>query len=464
LARIIEGKHKILKDTKTDVFHLNCPMPREFVQDSVYGCIILEPHECDVIDTRAFQRLRKIKQLQSVHLVYPGASHTRFEHSLGAMHIAGYFAENLLEPMVDNRELTHEDKDRYVRLVRLWALLHDLGHGPFSHAFDRIVLHNAGTDHEKIGARIMTEDEDLLAIFERTQRQLGISAQDVAMSQADYEQVEDKMKPVERALLHVLKGAYNADVTDYLLRDSYHAGTPEYGQVSWQRLYLTSSIRDDKIVLESRSRSALESFYVSRHQMYSTVYYHRTARAADKMIEHILARSRASLSKYIENSKQYLDLNEEALLNDLKKRRGHTGRLVQEYMRRKIPWKMAYQKPIRVDEPSIINMMTSEDYGKSVKRRISELCEPEDINIFVDGTYLRESPLSPVAGEAEVPLFYPKENAIEQWSAPKFFGEGSYTFWVRVYYHEDCEALENRITEASKTIFEQVVPGDKTTW
>ena len=439
-------------------------MPREFVQDPVHGCVILEPHECDIINTRAFQRLRKIKQLQSVHLVYPGASHTRFEHSLGAMHIAGYFAENLLESLVDSDEIEHEDKDRYVRLVRLWALLHDIGHGPFSHAFDRTVLKHARTDHEKIGARIMTEDEDLSAIFERTQRDLGISAQDVAISQADYEEVQHQMKPIERALLHVLKGAYNADVTDYLLRDSYHAGTPEYGRVSWQRLYLTSSIQDDKVVLESRSRAALESFYISRHQMYSTVYYHRTARAADKMIEEILARSRASLLKYIENPKQYLDLNEEALLQGLKKRRGKTGRLVQEYMSRKIPWKMAYEKPIRVDEPSIINMMTSEDYGKSVKRRIFQLCKPEDINIFVHGTYLRESPLSPVAGEALVTLLDPVRNTVEEWSAPKFFAEVSYTFWVRVYYHESNETLKNRITDASKTIFEQVVPSDRTTW
>jgi len=378
------------------------------------------------------------------------------------MHIAGYFAENLLELLVDNGRIKHEERDRYVRLVRLWALLHDVGHGPFSHAFDRAVLQHADTDHEKVGARIMTEDEDLLAIFERTETELGISAQDVAISQAD-KQVQRKIKPIERALLHVLKGAYNADVTDYLLRDSYHAGTPEYGRVSWQRLYLTSSIQGDKVVLEKRSRPALESFYTSRHQMYSTVYYHRTTRAADRMIEEILARSRASLLKYLENPKRYLDLNEETLLHDLKRRKGRIGQLVQEYIRRTIPWKMAYQDQIRVNEPSIINMMKTEDYANAVQKNISKLCKPEDINIFVDGAYLRENPLTPVADAASVTLFEPKDNTVEEWSATKFFAN-VYTFWVRVYYHETQEKLEEKITNASKKVFGTVIPGDTTTW
>ena len=435
-------------------------MPREFVQDPIHGCIVLEPHERDIIDSRAFQRLRRIKQLESVFLVYPGASHTRFEHSLGTMHIAGYFAENLLDPFVHEDGISPTEKDRYVKIVRLWGLLHDIGHGPFSHTFDRVILQKNDTNHEKIGAQIVMEDSQLLQVFEQTDKELNISAEDVAKSQIEV----GSMNNIERALLHVLKGAYNADLIDYLLRDSYHAGTPEYGRVSWQRLILTSSIRNNEVVLEKRSKAALESFYVSRHQMYNTVYYHRTCRAANKLIVDILKGSQRFLSGYIEDLDRYVELDEESLLHTLAKRKTPAAKLVRDYLVRSIPWKMAYERPIRVTEPSIITMMSSEEYGRSMKRRISRSLRQQKIDFYVDGAYLKESPLSPVAGELTVKLWDPETGMTDEWTAPRFLGEGAYSFWVRVYYHEKYEALERILFEAARAVFEAAATTDTTTW
>src|SRR3989449_5775700 len=130
------------------------------ITDPVHRSIRFSQAEREVIDSPAFQRLRRIRQLAGAHLVYPSAQHSRFEHSLGAMHVAGLAGEDLLlKGYVDNAETVQE--------LRLAALLHDIGHGPFSHLFEEVLETRCGTSHEDIGRRILRESE-LADVLERS--------------------------------------------------------------------------------------------------------------------------------------------------------------------------------------------------------------------------------------------------------------------------------------------------------
>ncbi|HZT35578.1 MAG TPA: HD domain-containing protein, partial [Nitrososphaera sp.] len=122
------------------------------IADPIHRYIKFSQAELDVIDFRIFQRLRRIRQLAGAHLVYPGAQHSRFEHSLGAMHLAGMAGETLLgKGYIDDAEVVEE--------LRLAALLHDIGHGPFSHLFEEVLEIRCKTTHEEIGRRIILQSE-----------------------------------------------------------------------------------------------------------------------------------------------------------------------------------------------------------------------------------------------------------------------------------------------------------------
>ncbi len=128
-------------------------IPYEFIKDPIYGYIRLYEHEREIIDTPSFQRLRRLKQLPSVHYIYPGATHTRFSHSLGVMHLSGIFVNHLLEP--HKNKIPGDTFAHFFFLIRLWGLTHDLGHGPFSHAFEEAILEDFRLNHEYMSAKIV---------------------------------------------------------------------------------------------------------------------------------------------------------------------------------------------------------------------------------------------------------------------------------------------------------------------
>lgn len=148
-------------------------VPYEMIKDPIYGYIRLYEHEREIIDTPAFQRLRRIKQLPSAHYVYPGATHTRFSHSLGVMHISGMFLRRLLEPY--STEISQDEFCHYFFLIRLWGLTHDLGHGPFSHTFDSAVLQHLNLNHELMSSRIVQENSEIANIIEKRLSAYAIS-------------------------------------------------------------------------------------------------------------------------------------------------------------------------------------------------------------------------------------------------------------------------------------------------
>jgi len=222
------------------------------IQDTVHGMIKLEDWQVSIIDTPQFQRLRRIKQLGFANLVYPGANHTRFEHSLGTMHLAKILAKKL--------EMDDE--------VIVSALLHDISHPPFSHSSERIMRTYFSSGHENVKLAITGELRDVL-------ENLGFSIRRIA------DIVEGKRESI-------VSGDIDVDRMDYLVRDAHYTGVA-YGIFDISRLIDKIKFQNGVIVEEGGIRAA-ESLLISRFMMYPAVYFHHVSRIATKMYERAMER------------------------------------------------------------------------------------------------------------------------------------------------------------------------------
>ncbi|MCI4373248.1 MAG: HD domain-containing protein [Thermoplasmata archaeon] len=244
---------------------------RKSIYDPVHGTVTLEETSLDLVGTKAFQRLWGIRQTGFAHLVFPGANHTRLEHSLGTYSVAGRVAEHLgLDPEEAN-------------LVRAAALLHDLGHGPFSHTLDGPMEEVLGFGHEERSRATIVGSAgvgDIPAILERA----GLVPKHVA------DLVDPPVRSRPRSILReILHGAVDADRIDYLQRDAHYTGVA-HGAIDAARLLDTMHALQGRLVFAEKGRSAVEGFLVGRALMYSTVYYHKTVRAAEMMAQGALER------------------------------------------------------------------------------------------------------------------------------------------------------------------------------
>ena len=235
------------------------------IRDPIHGMIGISKEEDDVINTSVFGRLQRIKQMSHTYIVYPSAVHTRFEHSLGAMHVSSR--------MCDALGISGYDK----RIVRLAALLHDVGHGPFSHLFEHVLEKiNPGHSHmhEIISGMFITQDPGLDSV-------LGTNAE-LINNIIQNEHVDND----DHSLMHsIVSGNLDADKLDYLRRDSYHIGA-KYGEYDLERILNTLHKTFGKLPVTSVMRkgvSALENYRLSRYMMHTQVYEHHTRLVAECM-------------------------------------------------------------------------------------------------------------------------------------------------------------------------------------
>jgi uncharacterized protein len=238
---------------------------RKIVNDPIYGFIgIPDDVVYDLIDHPYFQRLRRIKQLGLTNLVYPGALHTRFHHALGAMYLMGEAVETL-------RSKGHEISDDEARGVTIAILLHDIGHGPFSHALENSIVH--GINHEDLSAMFM---DRLNEVF------------DGKLSLA-IEIFRDKH---EKKFLHQLVSSQlDIDRLDYLRRDSFYTGVSE-GVVSSDRIIKMLTVHNDQLAVEAKGIYSIEKFIIARRLMYWQVYLHKTVLSAEHLLVNILKRAK----------------------------------------------------------------------------------------------------------------------------------------------------------------------------
>lgn len=219
-----------------------------------------------LINSKEMQRLRRIKQLGGTYQVFQSAEHSRFVHSLGVYQV--------VRRMLETECLTNALSDYDKLCVMCAGLLHDIGHGPFSHSFEGVFEEN----HEDMTVRMILEESEVHDILVSLYKQLP---QDVAS-------IIQHTHP-NRILIQMVSSQLDADRMDYLLRDSYMSGTT-YGHFDMSRILRTMRIRDGKIVYKESGVQAIENYILARYHMYWQVYYHPTARSYEHLLQSVFQR------------------------------------------------------------------------------------------------------------------------------------------------------------------------------
>ncbi|MCL2853614.1 MAG: HD domain-containing protein [Defluviitaleaceae bacterium] len=275
------------------------------IRDPIYGFIELDSQEKEIINNKYFQRLRRIKQLSLTEMVYPGACHTRFEHSLGVMQMASDMFDNLVKHN-RNKEILKLDQysiKRTKKILRIAALLHDIGHSPFSHAGENtmellpeghldLVTGTEKYDHEhyskaaiKFLFRDIIEDHPLVENY-------PISVDEVLLLLGD-KTVRLRGRGNLMILKELISGQFDADRADYLLRDSLHLGV-NYGIYDKSRLISCVTLGESEtgsfvLAIEEGGLNIAESLVIARYQMFSQVYFHKVRRIFDYHVSNTLS-------------------------------------------------------------------------------------------------------------------------------------------------------------------------------
>ena len=338
--------------------------------DPIHDFIRVYGPELRIIDSPIFQRLRGIRQLSGAHLTYPGAQHTRFEHSLGVMHIASQAGQVLKEKGI----LKTDD----IENLRVAALLHDIGHGPFSHLFEEILQQRKKISHEEMGRRIILKTE------------LG----DI-LSKSGYDKkfitklAFGDSKP--QFMNQIISGILSADIMDYLLRDGYFTGA-EHAKIDHKRITQSLEVHQKKLALESSALYSFESMMYSRHQMFKAVYFHKTVRSAEVMLLESIRLADKELGLTSLNLDDYVKLTDESLLfkllslsddfDELKRAK----EFAQDYQNRRL-LKCVFER-ILTNKTKLGKMKTNE-----LRTKISKKSLVNKNEIFIDSSITPSIPL-----------------------------------------------------------------------
>ena len=338
--------------------------------DPIHDFIRVYDPELKIIDSPVFQRLRGIRQLSGAHLTYPGAQHTRFEHSLGVMHIASQAGQALKE-----KEILKTDD---IENLRVAALLHDIGHGPFSHLFEEILQQRKKISHEEMGRRIILKTE------------LG----DI-LSKSGYDKkfitklAFGNSKP--QFMNEIISGTLSADIMDYLLRDGYFTGV-EHAKIDHKRITQSLEVHQKKLALESSALYSFESMMHSRYQMFKAVYFHKTVRSAEVMLLESIRLADKELGLTSLNLDDYVKLTDESLLFKLLYLSGDSDELkrakefAQDYQNRRL-LKCVFER-ILTNMTKLGKMKTNE-----LRTKISKKSLVNKNEIFIDSSITSSIPL-----------------------------------------------------------------------
>jgi len=271
------------------------------ITDTVHGTVRLDPLTLDLLETLELQRLNSIRQLGLTYLVFPGANHSRVEHCLGVGHVAGAMARAL--------DLGEEEQ----KLVHAAGLLHDLGHGPFSHTLEHVLSRELAIDHMDLTQRIITGEDDNVVKDDRTAfPEVMRIHQVLAKHEVDPRAVAalirgpsekgaaffapGKRRESKRYLGQIIHSPMDADQIDYLMRDAHYTGAA-HGTIDFSRLLQTLRIHRGELALDRKGLPALEGMLVARGLMYSSVYFHKTVRIAEQMLARAVERSSAPMAE-----------------------------------------------------------------------------------------------------------------------------------------------------------------------
>ena len=344
--------------------------------DPIHDFVRVNSNELKIIDTPIFQRLRRIRQLSGAHLIYPGAQHTRFEHSLGVMHMASMAGHVLHE-----KGIVSSDN---IQNLRFAGLLHDIGHGPFSHLFEEL-LQKRKMSHEDIGRDIIlkTQIGDLISANGFNKKFIT----ELAFGDSKFQFMNE-----------IISGALSADIMDYLLRDGYFTGA-EHAKIDHNRLTYSLDVYKNKLALEKSALVNFETMMISRYQMFKAVYFHKTVRAGEVMLLESMYLAEEELGLSSTSLNEYLKLTDEVILSKLLNLPERNSKLriakkiATDYLNRNL-FKSVF-------EVSVTGNAITKKRMQSIREEVSKKSKVDINEIFVDSSNTPSIPLTPSKKESK---------------------------------------------------------------
>jgi len=358
------------------------------IKDPVHGYVYITEAEKKLIDSFPVQRLHRLRQLAGAEYVYPGANHTRFEHSIGVMHLAGRLAEN---PYLS--QYLSEDE---VQKVRIAALLHDVGHGPFSHVFEHLLVKFLNKTHEDLNIWIVQKSElkDLLS-------DLGYDPNELAKLSVGL-----LHKPGRAFMDQIIRSAVDVDKLDFVVRDTYHTGA-EYGYVDVFRIIHMLDVLDENLAVDLGALSALESLILARIESFKSIYFHRVGRAAQIMLATAMEKAKDELGLVnFQSPKEYLALNDYTVWTMLKNCKKSKG-IIDDLERRRL-LKCAYDRTFYVKDKTVSSIFGVEEIRNQMRDKIASEAGVKPQSVVIDVPTLPSVPYrhSVLLEPMEIPVFH----------------------------------------------------------
>jgi len=367
---------------------------QKVIKDPIHGYIEIDDLAIAIIDTVEMQRLRRIRQLGFSYLVYPGANHTRFEHSLGVYH--------LMNLLLDRLEVAKEEEQELI----VASLIHDIGHGPYSHVTEPVIKKITGNSHEDIEDIIFKQEVEVERELEVEVGSAKTIAEVLDELSLDKQKIAGYIKGKrgaeyvegERDLSKVLNGEIDVDKMDYLVRDSYYTGVA-YGVVDNIRIIQGLDFVNGKVVITEKGILPAEYLLFSRFLMYPTVYKHHTSRIAQLMFSEALEYFVKSKSESEDHIRQYalaLRRMDDSEINiALRNAKGYPEEMVELINKRQL-FKRAIYKGINELNEDVAAQLSEEKRRKEIEEEISKRAGVDEKYVILDfqgenGEELKES-------------------------------------------------------------------------
>jgi len=365
-------------------------MPKAYwgeIKDPVHGYVYITESEKTIVDSYPVQRLRRLRQLAGSEYVYPGANHTRFEHCVGVMYLAGKVLEN---PNV-SRIVTDEEAE----VTRIAALLHDVGHGPFSHVFEHLLVRELNKTHEDITSWLVEKSEIADKLSKMGFRPNEISSLAVG-----------KLHKPNRAFLdQIISSAVDVDKQDFIVRDSYHTGA-EYGFIDVFRLIHALDVLGENLAVETGALSALESFIIARIESFKSIYFHRVGRAAQIMLAMAMEKANDELGlTSFKTPEEYLAMDDYTVWAATKKCE-KSKRIIENLEQRRMV-KCAYERTFYDKDTMISNIFSRDSYRLQVQAEIAQDAGVAAEAVIIDVPTVPSVPYhhSALMEKMEIPVF-----------------------------------------------------------
>ena len=358
------------------------------IKDPVHGYVYITEQEKEVIDSYPVQRLHRLRQLAGSEYVYPGANHTRFEHSIGVMYLASR--------VVENSGISQYISEDEAKLVKIAGLLHDVGHGPFSHVFEHLLDRELGKTHEDLTTWII-ENSELKEILRRN----GYHPEEVGKLA-----VGRLHRPKKAFLDQIISSAVDVDKQDFIVRDTHHTGA-EYGFVDIFRLIHALDVLGGNLAVDLGALSALESLIIARMESFRSIYFHRVGRAAQIMLAMAMEKANGELGfTRFKTPDDYMAMDDYTVWTALKNCK-KSNAIIRDLERRRL-LKCAYERTFYEKDTMVSNIFGRETHRTQLQTDIADKAGIAAEEVIIDVPTVPSVPYhhSALLEPMEIPAFY----------------------------------------------------------